>query len=949
MRDWSDDPDFRREEDPARPPTDPNRRRLMQLMLASLAMAGSGCRQGDRFGSPLLSRPVTGYAWAEGEPVVYATSLGLDGIGRGVLVETVNGRPVKIDGNPLHPASLGASDAYMQAELLSLYDPERSRSVSERGQSRTWRQARDMLAVLARDVAARRGEGLHILIGPVASPTVSDLFVELRNRLPEVRLYVHAPVDDEAAKAGAHLAFGRNIATVHHLRHADTIVSFGSDFLGHGPLQVRYGADFAARRARGRETGRLPRLIVAETTPGLTGARADQLLAMTPHEIERMARSIGAALGVMPDSVPGGNPVQASDVAAALRSAGPASLVLAGRDQPASVHAIAHAINSKLGAVGRTVHFLNPLLPQAPEFGSLAELSDRLDAGAVTHLIIADCNPVFTAAADLQIAMRISRAPFSLHLGFSEEETARVCSWHLPQPHALESWGDMVTFDGMISMQQPVTAPFVETLSPIELFTTLLGQPQDGMTALKEHWRKRWTAEFEQRWTNALESGVVEGSAAAPVAVELRQNWAASITGAERNLTAPSLLLHFAPDASIWDGRYAANPWLQELPKPITKQVWGNAALIAPETAARFNLEDGDVITITSAVGSLDAPVQRIRGQAPETITVSLGYGRSAAGVVGSEIGFDGYRLRLSSSPWALAATIAKTGRRQRLVTTQDHHSMEGRDIVKVVATNAAAGAEFESRPQEAMASLYPDYVHDGYAWGMTVDLDACIGCNACVVSCQAENNVPVVGAEEVAAGREMHWLRVDRYHSPDTTETLFQPVPCMQCENAPCEVVCPVNATVHSREGLNDMVYNRCIGTRTCSNNCPYKVRRFNWFDYSATPPGQVGAHLNPEVTVRSRGVMEKCTYCVQRISSARIISKIENRSIRDGEVRTACQQACPTSAIVFGDVNDPTTAVSLKKRDHRNYALLAELNTRPRTSYLARVRRRSGTTESE
>lgn len=912
-------------------------------MAASLALAGSGCNSSTQFGAPLLSRPVARNAWAEGQPVQYATSLTLDGIGRGVLVETIDARPVKIEGNPQHPASLGATDAFMQAELLSLYCPERSRVPQEGGQPRTWSHANAMLTGLVRDVSRRQGRGLHFLTGPIGSPTLLRLIGELRSQLPAARVHTHAPIDDDNARTGTRIAFGRDLTTVHDFGLADTIVSLGADFLGHGPLQVRNAAGFAARRARGRETGHMPRLIAAQVTPGLTGARADERLALAPHEIERLAMSIASELGILPGN--GGDSIDARAVAiaAALKTSGPASVVLAGPDQSASVHAIAHAINASLGAVGRTVRYLEPTLP-SPAFETLGELIAAIAAGDVEHLVVMESNPAYTGPADLAVAEHIARVPLSVHLGYDVDETARVCKWHLPQRHVLESWGDTVTFDGTAALQQPAVAPQVEAITPIELLALLRGASRSGVDAVQDTWRMRWDSEFELRWLAALEAGVVSGStaAAAPAAVRPWEDWAAAVA---REPTPPTgLSVHFAADPSMWDGRYGGNAWLQELPKPLTKQVWGNAARIGTETAAHLKVADGDIVVISTGSGSLEAPVQVVPGQARETITLPLGYGRTLAGAVGSHVGFDAYRLRSSTSPWVLpGARLARSGRSRRLITTQHHHGMEGRDIVRIVVAGAPASAAAPAPVPHA--SLYPEHTHTGHAWGMTIDLDACIGCNACVVACQAENNVPVVGPEEVAAGREMHWLRVDRYHAAgsNSAETYFQPVPCMHCEEAPCEVVCPVNATVHSSEGLNDMVYNRCIGTRTCSNNCPYKVRRFNWFAYAAVPPGATGADLNPEVTVRPRGVMEKCTYCTQRISASRISARIERRPLRDGEILTACQQACPTNAIVFGDIADPESAISRQKRDPRNYALLGELNTKPRTTYLARIAARA------
>jgi Fe-S-cluster-containing dehydrogenase component len=544
-----------------------------------------------------------------------------------------------------------------------------------------------------------------------------------------------------------------------------------------------------------------------------------------------------------------------------------------------------------------------------------------------------DANPVYHAPGDIDFAALMRRVPVSVHAGFSRDETGVQADWHLPLLHPLEAWGDALAFDGTASLRQPATMPLAPGLERQQVLAALAGARLEAREVVRSFWQEvLGEADFDAAWHAALTEGVIAGTAAEHRPVAVRQGWA---DGWAAPPDSPMTVL-FAPDPAVWDGRYTNNAWLQELPRPLTKLTWDNAALIAPSTAGDLGVATGDVVDISAPEGpSLSAPVWVLPGQAPGTITLPLGYGRWQAGFVGTKVGFNAGPLRRSHQPWVLhGVSVAQTGRSHKLASTQGHHRMEGRDLVRLVALGEAV-----DDPQLAAPSLYPEWPYDSYAWGMAIDLDSCIGCNACVVACQAENNVPVVGRDEVARGREMHWLRIDRYYAgiAEAPDTYFQPLLCMHCEQAPCEVVCPVNATVHSSEGLNDMVYSRCIGTRTCSNNCPYKVRRFNWYDYS----GQAGAsHVdNPEVYVRPRGVMEKCTFCVQRIRAARISAGMEDRKVADGEIVTACQQACPTRAIVFGDVNDPSSAVSQHKSSARNYALLGELNTRPRTTYLARV----------
>jgi Fe-S-cluster-containing dehydrogenase component/anaerobic selenocysteine-containing dehydrogenase len=917
-----------------------DRRRLMQLMGASIGLAGlGGCNSGTQYGAPLMSQPRSERAWAEGAPVIYATALELGGIARGVLVETVDGRPVKIEGNPRHPGSLGATDAFMQAEILSLYDPDRSSQPLERGRPVSWQAAHAMLREVGQAAEASGGRGLHVLMGASGSPTQSRLIRELAAVLPGARVFHHDPIGPENTRLGARLAFGRDIASAADLTTADVVLSFGDDLLGAGPDQVRHGAAFAERRRRGRQSGRMPHLIVAESTPSLTGARADLRLPLSPREIERLAFEIAAVLGLTGE-VDGGHRASAQAIAAELSAAGAAALVSVGRAMPPAVHAIAHAINAMLGAVGRTVRYRNSSTLASPA-EPVNALRDALATGEVTTFLCLGANPAYDVPSDCELASLIAGVPLSVHVAVHAEETAHVCRWHLPAQHVLESWGDATAFDGTASIVQPVTTPLVEAVSALEVLSGLMGKSARARDLVRATWVPQWGGEAEQRWQSALIDGVIAGSESPEVRVELSGAWNAGLT---RPPAAKGLAVAFVPDPAMWDGRFAGNAWLQELPKPLTQQVWGNAALMAAGQAMALGLRNGDVVRITGGERTIEAPVLIVPGHAERVITLPLGYGRAAAGPVGSGVGFNAYELRSSAAAWGLDdITLVPAKRRVALVTTQHHHSLEGRDIVRV-ALPADAGTR--SEPAPALPSLYPDHRSDGHAWGMTVDLDACIGCNACVVACQAENNIPVVGPREAAAGREMHWLRIDLYYSgsPAAPQTWFQPVLCMHCEKAPCEVVCPVNATVHSSEGLNDMVYNRCIGTRTCSNNCPYKVRRFNWFDYARREPGKEGARLNPDVTVRPRGVMEKCTFCTQRISAARIAARIEGRPVRDGDIVTACQQACPARVFTFGDVNDRESAVSRSKQEGRNYALLGELSTRPRTTYLARIAARGG-----
>ncbi|WP_114943268.1 TAT-variant-translocated molybdopterin oxidoreductase [Microvirga calopogonii] len=909
-----------------------DRRTLLRLMGASFALGGlAACNgSGAEKNAPLVSQShnLTGYA--PGVPVTIATSLPLNGYGRGVLVKAQEGRPVKVEGNALHPASFGATDVFAQAEILSLYDPDRSESPLQNGSAQSWEELTSFIRLVRNELVAHEGRGLHILMPPTSSPTLHRLMAQARQLFPFAQWHEFSPIDDDNRRTAATAAFGRDLDFVYDLTQADIVVTLGGDLFAEEAGHLRYAADYQARRRRNDRA--LPRLSAVETRPSLVGTRADERISLRPRDVEIFVQALAAALGAGP--APAGTPhPSVSKLADDLLRAGPRGLVVAGREQPARIHTLVHAVNAHIGAFGTTVRAIEPVRSVANDTRTLADLAGAIQAGEVSHLLILGGNPVYTAPADIDLTALIGRVPLSLHLGQHWDETAAVCRWHVPEAHPLESWGDLRAFDGTVGLRQPATMPLKPGLSAEEFLGLMAGQNLDGRALVQATWREAWGDGFEERWARSLEDGVIEGSALPGVDASIRSELAVEL---EAPATSAGIDVVFAPDPSVWDGSYANNGWLQELPKPLTKQVWGNAALIGPETATVFGLTSGDAIDLTVEGRVIRVPVWVMPGHAPGAVTLTLGHGRRHAGRIGNGIGFDAYAVRPSRRPWIASGEIRKTGERMPVISTQQHHSLQGRDIVRVVASDREAVEAATEQP-----SLYPDWSYEGHAWGMAIDLDACIGCNACVIACQSENNVAVVGPEEVARGREMHWLRVDRYHAgdPANPDTYFQPVPCMHCEKAPCEVVCPVNATVHSAEGLNDMVYNRCIGTRTCSNNCPYKVRRFNFLDYQGTDYTASPDAMNPQVTVRDRGVMEKCTYCVQRIGAARADARIEDRPLRDGEVVTACQQACPTQAIVFGDVNDPNSAVSRLKASPRNYALLGTLNTRPRTTYLARI----------
>ena len=925
------------------------RREFLKLMGASLALAGlTSCTSQP-------SDKIVPYARAPeevipGKPLFFATAYTLGGCATGLLVESHEGRPTKIEGNPLHPGSLGSTDVFAQASILTLYDPDRSKIVLRAGTPSTWNV---FAAELAKQIESGRqpqGGGLRILTETVVSPTLGAQLKAVLAMFPAAKWHQYEPVTRDAARAGARLAFGEAVNTLYRVDKADVILSLGSDFLTTGPGAVRYARDFASRRRAPAPQNGMNRLYAIEATPSLTGAMADHRLVMRESDLELFARALAARLGIEAGAAPWKpSPRHAKWIealAADLTAHRGTSLVVPGDEQTPALHLLAHAMNRALGNIGQTVLYTDSVeAAPAEQTDSLRRLVADMQAGAVETLLILDGNPVYTAPADVPFAEALNKVAFRAHLSLYEDETSTLCHWQLPEAHYLEGWSDGRAYDGTVSIQQPLIAPLYNGRTTHEVVSVLLGEPKSSYDIVREYWRhQRPSDDFEAFWRKALHDGVIADSAL-PARVPTLQ---AALPAAHQAAAAGEFELLFRADPAAWDGRFANNGWLQELPKPLTKLTWDNAALISPAAAERLGVQNEDVVELAYNSRRVKAPIWVQPGQADGTVTLHLGYGRARAGRAGTGIGVNAYALRTAAAPWGGGGlSVKKTGERYRLASTQGHQTMEGRNLVRMATLN-----EFKKHPDFVRGpsdhevghepSFYPKFKYDGYAWGMAIDLNACTGCNACVAACQSENNSPVVGKDQVMLGREMHWIRVDRYYKggPAEPETVHQPILCMQCENAPCEPVCPVGATVHSNEGLNDMVYNRCVGTRYCSNNCPYKVRHFNFLQYQDDHTPSLKLLRNPNVTVRSRGVMEKCTYCVQRINEARIQAKTGDREIADGEVVTACQAVCPSQAIVFGNINDPKSRVSQLKAHPLNYGLLTELNTKPRTTYLARLR---------
>ncbi len=943
-----------------------DRRSFLKLMGASMAMMGlTACtKQPEELIVPYVTPPED---LVPGKPMQFATIASLSGFAQGVLATSHMGRPTKIEGNPDHPSSLGATDGWMQASILDLYDPDRSQAVIDRGRVSTWERATTAITRAMNDVGLMEGEGLSILTETVTSPTLAAMLEELLETYPKAKWHQYDPVSRDGVYAGAQLAFNRKVDTVYRFDRADVVLSLDSDFLGSGPGHVRYARDFASRRKLDDEGADLNRLYVVESGFTLTGTNADHRLPVRSQDIESFTRALARELGLA---------TLASDTSRVTDSLAPffnalvedlqahrgRCLVVAGEHQPAEVHALVHVINALLQNVGTTLDYIEPV-PARPgdQMDSIRELTEDMEAGKIRFLFMLGGNPVYNAPADLRFAEQLELVPLRLHLGTHVDETSFLSHWHITMTHELEAWGDGRAFDGTASICQPLIEPLYQAKSAIEVVAAMLGRSdRSGLDLVRDYWLERLPdGNPETEWRRALHNGVIGGTAfaplgrlpisfrllprdAVPVGEAVGPRWASATS------TWDDLEIVLRPDASMWDGRFANNGWLQETPRPVTRVCWGNVIEVSPSDAERMSLDNEDVVEISSGDFFVAGPVWVSPGQARGSITVTLGYGRQRAGKVGDGVGFDAYRLLSTQEPAILSAgRLIKTGRKEDIANVQKHQSMENRALIRAATLDTFRhhpdfAQHMEHEPPESLTMYKPPFDYSvGNQWGMVINLNACIGCNACMVACQAENTIPVVGKKEVMNGREMHWIRVDRYYegNPDTPTAVHQPVPCMHCENAPCETVCPVGATVHSHDGLNQMVYNRCVGTRYCSNNCPYKVRRFNFFQYHDRETLTLKMQRNPHVTVRPRGVMEKCTYCIQRISVARIEAKLKGRLVEEGEVVTACQQACPTRAISFGDINDPDSEVARLRNSPLNYGLLADLNTRPRTTYLAKV----------
>jgi Fe-S-cluster-containing dehydrogenase component len=934
-----------------------SRRRFLQLSGATLAAAGlDGCALGPS-GETIVPYREDPPEVTPGTPVFYATSSTLDGYATGLLVESHVGRPTKVEGNPEHPASLGATSAYEQAAIVTLYDPERGQRVLHRGLPSSWFA---LERALRADAAL--GEGLHLLLEPTSSPLIAEQLAAIRRRYPEVGVTYYAPLAPRQRWAGAHAAFGQVVEPLYDVGVASVVVSLDADFLSSGPNHLRHAREFAARRVPEAKEG-MNRLYVLESNFSPTGALADHRLPVQSGLILPLA----AALFVDLVAQSGGSGPASALATVLERLLGPAApyrpfvtavardltrhrgdcLVIAGDRQPPLVHALAYACNELLGASGRAVSFINSsLLDAGGGAYDVERLLAALGRGSVRTLFVLGGNPVATLPADLEAWRLFGRARESVYLGLYENESSRLCDWYVPQAHALETWGDGRSYDGTLSVTQPLVNPLWQGKSAAEMLALLSSpQPVEVRALLAESRSAHLPAPSATAWERLLQRGYQPDSQAPRRTPGFDWTGVARLAAEAAVPAAKGLELSLSPSASVYDGGFLANVKLAELPAPLTKLAWGNAATVSPKTAAALGVKEGDVVQLELGGRTIELPLFVLYGQAEGSVGVELGWGL-AIGASGfwRDVGVNAYPLRTSGAPFfAYGLELAKTGRQEQLANTQPHFDLEGRPLALATTLEEyRRGKNPATRElREAPPSFHTRQPTAPQQWGMSIDLSRCTGCNACVVACQIENNVPAVGRAGVDKSREMHWLRIDRYFigSAERPQALLQPMLCQHCERAPCEYVCPVHATVHSPDGLNEMVYNRCVGTRFCSNNCPYKVRRFNWFDYNRDKSETEKMSMNPDVTVRARGVMEKCTFCVQRLREANIKARLERRSLAPGELMTACQQACPTRAIVFGDIADKSAPVTRLRDSERAYGALADIGTVPRVRYLVRV----------
>jgi MoCo/4Fe-4S cofactor protein with predicted Tat translocation signal len=949
-----------------------SRRGFLKVMGASMALAGlAGCtKQPDEPIMPYVKAPED---LILGKPVYFASAFPFTTGAVPVLIKSDAYRPIKVDGNPEHPYVMGASDAITQATLLDMYDPDRSQKIFYRGDSRNWAQ---FLAAYRGMLADKKGsgQGLYFLTSTVTSPTLAAQWQQAQKNYPQAKLVQYDPMNRDNHYAAAKQAFGDYVDAQYKLDAADVIVSLDADFLGGAqfPGFHKLARDYAQKRKLDG-TQQMNRLYVVESGTTTTGFKAEHRLALKPSEVAGFAAALAGAVSggqAAGTAWPQHTTAYLQGLAADLKASAGRSVVIPGEYAAPFVHMAAFAINQALGNVGKTVVYTEPVNPMpAIQTEDLKSLVSDMSAGKVDWLVILNANPVYAAPADLDFESALSNVKTVVHLGSHLDETGEAAHWHINNQHYMEMWSDARAYDGTVSIVQPMIDPMYGGHAAHEFIQSMLDDPNiSAYDAVRANWKQQLSkGDFEFNWRKALHDGWIADTAFQPKSVAAKGG--ASAASALAN--GDGIEVAFRPDTNVYDGRYANVGWMQEIPRPVTNLSWDNAAQMSFATLEKLQLSEDDAVEISVGGKKIIAGALAVPGQADGVVVVTLGQGRRS-GRVGGGVGYNAYLIQQSGSPWAqTGAQLRKTGDIYDLCVTKSHHidqrsvahggdgsgthSIEGNEALDRGIIRFATLEEFKADPNfanaglghdtpEADTSMFPAYRYDKNAWGMSIDLNSCVGCNACVTACYAENNIPVVGRLQAKIGRTMQWIRIDTYYEGDLSapRAHFQPMTCHHCENAPCEQVCPVGATVHSPEGLNLMVYNRCVGTRYCSNNCPYKVRRFNFLLYSDVydwDDKTLALMHNPDVSVRSRGVMEKCSYCNQRIQAVKIEADKENREIRDGEIKTACQQACPTNAIIFGNINDRNAEVAKIKTNTRTYGVLADINTRPRTTYVAGV----------
>ena len=953
-----------------------SRRNFLSLVAASVALASlEGCKKPVQKIIPYVeAHPGT----IPGIRKEYATTMPFKNNVVGLVIENHDERPIKVFGNDNHPTSLGKSNVFSQASILDMYDPDRARGIKLDGKKVNWSE----YIKYAESIYNSKGKGLAVLLQESSSPTMNALRKDFKKIYPNADWIVYEPINNENLYSGVERALGKRLQPYNRLEKAKTILSIGSDFLGSDDNNVNNTRKFSENRRVEDKNSTMNRLYVVESSMTATGASADHRLNIPTSELDLVLKELCSELkklgmNISTGSLKTSNNLWIKAVAEELMENKGSSIILGGSHLSVDAHAIITMLNDKLNAPVDYYPLDSSHVTSVDDFVGLCK---KMKNGSIENLIILGGNPVYNAPADLKFESLIKNVQNIVHLSNIYDETSKRSNWHIAESHFFENWGDAMSYDGYPSVIQPQIRPLFQSHTAIDLLIPIIyGKESSSYDFIREVWKSNIikNSNFEKQWNKVLHDGVHQKPLLkAYKALSSKQLSTASLN-TKLKVKSDKFEVVFIASPSTYDGRYANNGWLQEVPKPITQLTWDNAALISMSVAKKLKIKNGQMLEISLDGKTMSIPAWIVPGQNKKTITIELGYGRDFNGRIGNDVGFNAYKLRtMSTMAYGVNASIKVLNKTYPLAGTQDHYGLE-EDSLSLLGNSSGTDSiqqripelvrqstldHYKDNPnfvQDAVKSHKPDKKRSwadhsmynpepeydyskGQQWGMSIDLTSCTGCNACSISCQSENNIPIVGKQQVLNGREMHWIRIDNYFSgdPENPEVSSQSVACVHCELAPCEQVCPVAATTHSSDGVNQMTYNRCLGTRYCANNCPYKVRKFNFYNFTKDTPEIVQMAMNPDVTVRFRGVMEKCSYCYQRVSEARIKAENEHREMVDGDVKTACQDACPADAIVFGDINDPNSRVSKAKRNNRDYALLGQLGTSPRTTYLAKIR---------